>query len=149
LDRRARRKPGPSAYSARVGNERDLELLRGAYAEWGRGDFTHDYMWDPETQFIISGVEQRTYVGPGGVKEGWFDFLGAWEDFRVEGVDFIEGKPNDTYLVLVHLRGRGKGSRVPTEADTANVAVVRDGKIVRFELFWERDAALEAAGLAP
>jgi ketosteroid isomerase-like protein len=127
--------------------ERDLDLLRDAYADWARGDFSRIDMWDPEVEFIVAGVESRTYTGPDGVREGWFDFLAAWDDFRVEGVDFFEAAGDDTYVVLCHLSGRGKESDVPIEAETANLIVVRDGRIVRFELFWDRGDALEAAGL--
>jgi ketosteroid isomerase-like protein len=131
-----------------VTRDRDLELLRAAYADWARGDFTRGDMWDPEVEFVVAGVESRTYVGPEGVREGWFDFLSAWEDFRVEGVEFIPAAQEDLYVVLCHLSGRGKESNLPIDAETANTVVVRNGKIVRFELFWDRQEALEAAGLA-
>jgi ketosteroid isomerase-like protein len=131
-----------------VGSERDLELLRRVYSEWARGDFSGVDIWDANVKFITAGIEPRTYLGPDGVREGWFDFLSAWNDFRVEGTKFIEGTPDDTYLVLCHLRGSGKESSLPIEADTANVIVMRAGKIVRFELFWDRDEAVAAAGLA-
>jgi ketosteroid isomerase-like protein len=132
-----------------MGSERDLEVLRAAYADWARGDFTRGDMWDPRVEFVVAGVESRTYTGPEGVREGWFDFLSAWDDFLVEGVEYIDTPQDDTYLVFTHLSGRGKESNVPIDADTANTVVMRNGKIVRFELFWDRDEALEAAGLRP
>lgn len=128
--------------------ERDLELLRDAYSDWARGDFSRSDMWSPEVEFVIAGVESRTYSGVKGVREGWFDFLSAWEDFRVEGVEFIPAEREDLYVVLCHLSGRGKESTVPIEAETANTVIVRNARIVRFELFWDREEALEAAGLA-
>src|SRR5262245_60362936 len=106
-------------------------------------------MWDPDVEFAITGVESRTYTGPKGVREGWFDFLSAWHDFRVQGVDYFEGVPADTYVVFCHLSGSGKESNVPIDAETANVIVVREGKIVRFELFWDRAEALAAGGVEP
>jgi ketosteroid isomerase-like protein len=45
------------------------------------------------------------------------------------------------------LSGRGKESGVPIEADAANLVTIVDGKIVRFELFMERDRAFEVAGI--
>jgi ketosteroid isomerase-like protein len=132
-----------------VGNERDLELLRDAYSGWARGDFSRPDMWDSEVEFVIAGVESRTYTGPQGVREGWFDFLSARDDFRVEGVDYFEGAQDNTYVVFCHLSGCGKESGLPIEAEAANLIVVRNGRIVRFALFWDRDEALEAGGLAP
>jgi ketosteroid isomerase-like protein len=43
--------------------------------------------------------------------------------------------------------GRGKGSGLEIDADVANLVTVRDGKIARLEMFWDRDAALHAAGV--
>ena len=46
------------------------------------------------------------------------------------------------------LSARGPGGTVPIDADAANTVVMRDGLIARFEMFWDRDAAFAAAGLA-
>jgi ketosteroid isomerase-like protein len=130
-----------------MGDDENIRFLRDVYAEWGRGEFTRADMFDPQVEFVQAGIEPRTYHGPEGVTEGWYDWLRAWADFRVEATEIIPGKEPESYLVLCHLTGRGKESGVPTESETANILWLRDGKIVRMELFWDRDAALEAAGL--
>jgi ketosteroid isomerase-like protein len=129
-----------------MGAEQDIEMLRRAYSSWARGEFTGPDVWDPEVEFVITGVERRTYTGVEGVTEGWFDFLSAWTDFRVAGVEFIPAG-GETYVVFCHLSGRGKESDLPIDADTATLVSVRSGRIVRFEMFWDRAEALEAAGL--
>jgi ketosteroid isomerase-like protein len=123
----------------------NVEFLRGVYAEWGRGEFKRTDMFDPDVEFVTGGIEPNTYRGPEGVVKGWFDFLGAWNDFRVESREFIPGTREGSYVVLVHLRGSGKESGVPTESEAANVIWLRAGKILRMELYWDREAALEAA----
>lgn len=50
--------------------------------------------------------------------------------------------------MLVLLRGTGKESGVPIEASSANVVTMRDSKISRLELFYDRDAAAQAVGLS-
>ena len=50
-------------------------------------------------------------------------------------------------VVVVRERGRGKGSGAPFEQRMAQVWTFARGRIVRWELFRDRDAALEAAGL--
>jgi ketosteroid isomerase-like protein len=107
-------------------------------------------MFDPDVEFVQGGIEPQTYRGPEGVTKGWFEWLSAWDDFRVEVREIIRGAEPDSYVILVHLTGRGKESGVPTESETANVVWMRDGKIRRMELHWDRQAALEAAaGEAP
>jgi ketosteroid isomerase-like protein len=50
--------------------------------------------------------------------------------------------------VLTRYRGRGKGSGVPVDNEGAHVWALRDGKVVRLEIFADRADALAAAGLA-
>jgi ketosteroid isomerase-like protein len=106
-------------------------------------------MFSADTEFVLTGPEPRTYVGPEGVREGWSDFLSAWSDFRTEDAEIVEGSEEGTYVFFVRLTARGKESSVPIDAKGANVVVMRDGKIARFEIFWDRDEALAAAGLKP
>jgi ketosteroid isomerase-like protein len=44
-------------------------------------------------------------------------------------------------------RGRGASSGVAAELELANIFTLRDGEIVRLELYRDRGEALEAAGL--
>jgi ketosteroid isomerase-like protein len=128
-----------------MSNDPNVELLNRAYEDWRRGDFTRNDMFHPEVEFVTY-LPRRSYHGHAGVTEGWFDFLAAWNDFTVEAREIIRGKGSRN-LVLVHLRGRGKESGLPIESEGANVVELRDGKIVLFELHWDRDEALAGAGL--
>jgi ketosteroid isomerase-like protein len=127
----------------------NVVFLQEIYAGWAVGDFTRADMFDPNVEFVTGGLEPRLLHGPAGVVEGWFDFLSAWEDFRVELREIIPGAKPESYVVFCHLSGRGKESGVPTESETANVIWIRNGRITRLELHWDREAALEAAGITP
>ena len=122
-------------------------MLRDAYSEWARGQFTRADMFTENVEFVLSGPEPRTYLGPEGVREGWSDWLSAWQDFRTEDMEILDGAAEGVYVVFVRLTARGKESSVPIDAKGANVVVMRDGKIARFEIHWNRDEALAAAGL--
>jgi ketosteroid isomerase-like protein len=130
-----------------MNEDANVAFLRDVYAEWALGDFTRADMFDPDVEFVQSGIEPHTYHGPDGVTEGWFEWLSAWQDFRVKAEEIIPGAQPNSYVVFVHLSGRGKESGVPTESETANVIWLRDGRIRRMELHWDRDTALEAVGL--
>jgi ketosteroid isomerase-like protein len=134
-------------YSEPVSEDRNVAFLREIYAAWQLGDFTRADMFDSDVEFVTGALEARTFRGPAGVVEGWFDFLSAWEDFRVEAREIIPGAEPESYVVFCHLSGRGKESGVPTESETANTIWISDGKIVRMELHWDRESALESAGL--
>jgi ketosteroid isomerase-like protein len=87
----------------------------------------------------------RTYHGHEGARQAVDSWFEAWEWMRAEVKDIIE--LDDRVLVMAHQRAKGKGSAIEVEVDTFNVYTFRDGKVIRIELFTERDPALAAAGL--
>ena len=73
-------------------------------------------------------------------------FWGEFDDPHVELHEFIDA--GDQVFTSFTLRGRGKHSGVETTWDALSVWTVRDGRLVRWLGFTDRDAALEAAGLS-
>ena len=53
----------------------------------------------------------------------------------------------DKVLALVRVSARGKASGVPFEHENGQVFTLRDGRIVRWEIYWNRVEARKAAGL--
>jgi ketosteroid isomerase-like protein len=120
-------------------------MLQGMFQEWERGDFWNAEPYADDVVFVRSGPDGGEYHGLGGLTAAWRDFLAAWEDFRIEADRVVSGTAG-MYVLLLRLQGRGKGSGVSIDAEVANLVRIRDGKITRLEMFWDRDAALRAAG---
>jgi ketosteroid isomerase-like protein len=76
----------------------------------------------------------------------WRDFLGAWEDMKIKGEQIVTGPPG-VYVLMLRLQGRGHGSGLAIESEVANLVRMEDNRIKHLEMFWDRDAALEAAGV--
>jgi ketosteroid isomerase-like protein len=72
--------------------------------------------------------------------------LEAWEYFRPEPIEFIDA--GERVVVEVRSPGPGRVSGIEIERVTTQVITLREGKVVRFETFAERQPALEAAGLS-
>jgi ketosteroid isomerase-like protein len=123
----------------------DLALLEALLAEWGRGEFWNLEAYADDVVFVRSGPDGGQYHGIEGLTAAWRDFLGAWEDFRVRKERVVPGE-GGVYVLLIQLQARGKGSGVMIDAEVANVVSVRDGRVARLEMFWDREAALTAAG---
>jgi ketosteroid isomerase-like protein len=73
-------------------------------------------------------------------------YWGTWEDYRLEAEELIE--VGSGVVCVVRERGRGKGSGAPVERRWAQIWIFHRGRIIRWELFGDKDAALEAVGLA-
>ena len=80
--------------------------------------------------------------------EGSRYFLSSWEDFRPEAEEYRE-LDNERVLMLTCMRGRGKSSGVEIEESRGSLFHIRDGKVTRLVLYFDRDRALADLGLAP
>ena len=126
---------------------RDLEVLRKLYSHWERGDFTYwepfadDYVWT-----AVDTFESGEFTGIDEVRASWRTWLQAWDGFTVKAEEVIAGS-DGRYVVMQLFRGTGKASGLESEERSAAVVTMRDGLIARMEGFWDRDAALRAAGV--
>jgi ketosteroid isomerase-like protein len=132
----------------------DVAFLRQLYDRWEQGDFSTVDAFAADVEFARIG--QAIVPGQGGPgswqgrEEMWraiLEWLRNWDDFHVRADEFIELE-DGRVLVLSHQRALGKVSGIPVEKDLGEVFVLRDGKIVSWEAYWEREDAMQAVGIA-
>jgi ketosteroid isomerase-like protein len=87
----------------------------------------------------------RTYHGHEGVRQAVDTWFESWEWMRSDIDEVFE--VDDKVVVTLQQRAKGKGSEVEVEIRSFNVFTVRDSKVIGIELFTEREAAMEAAGI--
>jgi ketosteroid isomerase-like protein len=75
------------------------------------------------------------------------DWFSAWETWVVTATDFIDVDENRV-LVMLDIRARSKTHQVEMPVEGANLLTIKDGKVARWEFFFDRDQALKAAGLS-
>jgi ketosteroid isomerase-like protein len=126
------------------------EIVRRAWDALNREDIpTWLDCLDPEIEAVPFGaaMEGRSYHGHDGVMRWWDDeVLAAYESFKVHPEEFREVAGR--LLVFGHWVARGKESGVELEVTATWVVDVRDGKIVRWQTYTDRDEALADVGLA-
>jgi ketosteroid isomerase-like protein len=130
-------------------SEENVEALRPVYEEWGRGNFSPrfevyapDMEWGWSAEFPDqAGVARDPELRSERLRR-WLD---SWEAWRVEAEEYISA--GEFVVVLCRYTGRGKGSGVDVDVQGAHVWKMRHGKVVRLEIFSNREKALEAAGL--
>jgi ketosteroid isomerase-like protein len=145
--------PGPGP----VGGDRpiraNLDLVRAAFADWERGDHSNVDWAHPEIEFVIAdGPAPGGWVGLAGMAQGFGDYIDVWEDARLGSVGFRE-LDDDRILALVHRVGRGKTSGLDgaelLDTDGAILLHLRDGRVPRLVLYWDRELAFADLGLGP
>ena len=131
-------------------SQENVELVRALIEAANRVDFdaaaavvAPDVVWEENPEF--PGLRE-VYRGPAEVRAWWEEVLEVVDDFHLE-VEKLTELGNDRVIGEIFITGRGKGSGAPVEQRVWNVFSFAEGKIARRQVFWNREEALEAAGL--
>ena len=127
----------------------DLERrIRGTYEAFARGDV--DSVLDNFDEG--SRVANPEYALEGGEAEGReaaaASFQSTLEWLNLESLDIeelVEGPKG--VLVMIRLRGEGRGSGVPVDVRYAHAIEFEDDRVQRFTWFETREEGLAAVGL--
>jgi ketosteroid isomerase-like protein len=126
-------------------SQENVELVRRAFqnveAFWTLLD---EYVvWDLREAPLLD--LDSVYVGRDAVIKASSHYWGTWDDYRLDVEELRDAE--SSVVVVFRERGRGKASGAPFEQRLAQVWTFHRGRIIRWELFPDRAAALEAAGL--
>jgi ketosteroid isomerase-like protein len=127
----------PGASATRTGGK-TIEQ-RALFASWA-GRMT------PSTEFDFTAAYPDRPVMRGIEELRRFREEGPWEELSFEAERFFD-VDGERVLVFVRVDARGKGSGAPVELRNAHEFTIREGVLVRFKVYGDRDEALEAAGL--
>jgi ketosteroid isomerase-like protein len=126
-------------------SRKNVEIVREIHDAWARGDFAlgsdrlaPEFEWHQFPQAVEPGTRRGAEVG-----ESFRRVFEVYEDVRVDSSEFIEA--DDKVIVVGRVFATARGSGMPLDSPIAFVWTLRDGKLVRNELFTDRQEALEAA----
>ena len=102
---------------------------------------------DPEIEWVEDPrrADRRVYRGHEGVRESWERWLENFDEWGGEVERMVDC--GDKVLVYAREEGRGSLSGATISQQNYLVFTFREGKIARYEEFYEEQDALEAAGL--
>ena len=124
----------------------NVEAIRGGYESVGQGNL--DGMLDLIAPDVVvrdrpESPDPGTYHGHQGVQQALAASDETFEGFELEPEEFIgEG---DYVVVVLMMRGTGRGSGVTVEERIAHQWKVRDGKAVELQVYSDPDDALRDA----
>jgi ketosteroid isomerase-like protein len=126
----------------------NVEVVRGIYAEWGRGNFRAGTdLFDAHVVLVIRAdfPDAGAYVGRDEIRAYMRHFLANWTEPVIEAEDILGA--GDTVAVAVHQQGTGSGSGLSIDMRYWQVWTFRGSAVIRIESIKERSEALEAVGL--
>jgi ketosteroid isomerase-like protein len=125
-----------------------VDLSRAAFERFACGDFTAYTALPDEFELILTPEMPDSGTYKGAAAREWLTrWVDTFDRLAHEPVEFIDAG-DDRVLIEFIQRGWTAGSDVPVELRTWSLATVRDGNLVRSQLFQNRGDALEAAGLS-
>jgi uncharacterized protein len=130
--------------------QENVEIVREGWRVWLRGDMDAlEAMLDPQIVWDTTHFHdwpETSYRGPDGVRQFLTEWLETWGDYEIEVEDVLEA-PDGRVVSLIRQRGKGRQSGLEMTMVSAQIATLRDGRIIRFDNYDDREKALEAAGL--
>jgi ketosteroid isomerase-like protein len=128
-------------------SQENMRLFQKGMEALSRGDMEaflslvdEDVVW-----IAARSAVEGAYHGHDGLRKFFAD---NEENFEVFEPDFREVRDlGDRILVFGAIHIRGRGSAVETDIPIAGIFTFKQGKLVRWEDFRDRDRALEAVGL--
>jgi ketosteroid isomerase-like protein len=126
-------------------SQENVEVVRSICTAWERGDFSSAEWAHPEVEFIVvDGPTPGRWSGVPAMAEAWGEAVAAFELLRTE-VEEYRALDDERVLVLMRLGGRGRTSGLDVGdlmMNGVNLFQVRDGKVTRLVLYWDREQAL-------
>jgi len=119
--------------------------VRSILAAHEGGDYSSAEWADPNIEYVIAdGPDEGVWRGRPAMAKVWRDVLSAYADYRTI-VDEVREIDDERVLVLGAFAGRGKASGIGAqEGMGANASLwqIRNGKVVRHVVYFDRDRAL-------
>lgn len=103
-----------------------------------------DFVLDMST--FRGWLERQRYEGLVGLREFIDDWFDTWEEGGAFDVTELR-EADEKVLVLIHLRGRAKGSGVPVEMEISHLLTFKDGQQLQLAAYASHAEGLAAAGI--
>ena len=128
-------------------SQENLEIVQRYLDHWNE---TGEFLWaeiDPDAEFVIDPASfvAGTYRGHEGLRELLRLTAEVFDEFRYEVDDMVDA--GDSVVVLGRICARGVKSGATGTQHGALVFRMRDGLVVAYKSYFDRQEALAAVGL--
>ena len=134
-------------------SQQNVEIVRRIYdavavrdAETPFAFYAENIVWDLSNSRRAVLSSQPVYYGHEGVRRAWRDGLTAFGEIDYEVLQLTDS--GDQVLATIREHQVGRASGAPVEASHLALWTLAGGKVVRLQVFDDRQDALEAVGLS-
>jgi ketosteroid isomerase-like protein len=126
-----------------------VEIVQRAHEALNRGDMDALVgLCDAGFRLDMSDrvFNPAVYEGHEGIRRFYSEVRDVWASYVWQPEEIIEAREN--VVALLRSTGKGRGSGVEVQRETAMVWSVRDGRAVAVRFFRDRDKAFQAAAIS-
>ena len=134
-------------------SQANVDVVRRLYDAAARRDdatafevYAEDIIWDISNAGRALLAMKPVYHGHEGVRQYWRETTSAFGEIDFEVEELIDA--GDQVLAVIREREVGRASGAAVEATHLALYTLSGGKVIRLQVFDDRQQALEAAGLA-
>jgi ketosteroid isomerase-like protein len=122
-------------------SEGNVEIIRELYDNLARGVYSNRSLFDEKNLVFrrhgkALGLVEGEWRGSREIRAAVLEYLRSWEDLRNEP-EQITKVGDEMVLVLERQIGRGRASGLVMEREMASLFTLRNGKIIRWDAFWD------------
>ena len=130
-------------------SQENVEVVKRAVGAINRRDIDGYLACCTEGVQLVTPVAEvgGAYDGPEGIRRFFTDIGDAAPDFKIV-IESLEAVGPDRVLGFMRVLGTGRASGIPIENATGNVYDFAGDRIQRIRIFFDRNQALDAAGLS-
>ena len=128
-------------------SQENVEMVRNGVEAWMSGDVAAAFaMWDEKIEWVAppEDPDQPVVVGNEAAAEAMAQWLSTWDAYRYELGELIDAGEEVIQAGRQVMAARG----AEVSSEIFFVWTIRDGRAVRLRMFYKRDQALKAVGLA-
>src|SRR5919109_2311117 len=126
-------------------SQENVEIVRRGLKAWELGNLSEVIRMFDE-RVVTRPIIGPEWHGPQGVLEMAADWVEEFDEFTMIGEEFIDA--GDAVVVRIRQEGRGTSTGVPVQVTFWFVYSMKDERVIRFEMFQDRDEALQSVGLS-
>jgi ketosteroid isomerase-like protein len=128
--------------------EQNVKFVVDGYARFNAGERVPEtWFFTPDAEYHAAREDPDSAIHRGldAVRRHYARWVESYPDLTVEPLE-AKGSGDKVFL-WVHFSGHGGESEAPVEMELAHVLTIRDGKAAQIAEFFDREEALQAAGL--
>jgi ketosteroid isomerase-like protein len=131
-------------------SEENVEIVRMAYSAFERGNLDAIFqLHGPEIECQMTAEDPDAAIHRG--RDAIWHYFGEWsESFPGLSAELDEcfETPDGRVFATIRYSAHARASGLPLEWRQSHIYTVQEGKVVRAVEYFDRDQALEAAGLS-